>query len=63
MLKRRKLIKILESNGWYLLRHGANHDIYTNDTKVEPIERHTEIPEMLARAILKRNNISDQNIK
>lgn len=29
-MKRRELIKKLEFNGWYLVRNGANHDIYSN---------------------------------
>ena len=29
-MKRKDLIRLLESNGWWLLRNGANHDIYTN---------------------------------
>ena len=53
-MKRRDLIKILENNGWWKLREGANHDIYTNGNKNEPIPRHIEINEMLAKAIIKR---------
>ncbi|MCL2353250.1 MAG: type II toxin-antitoxin system HicA family toxin [Defluviitaleaceae bacterium] len=56
-MKRRDLIKKLEKNGWYLLRHGANHDIYTNGLRNEPIGRHIEIDEKLAKKILKRNGI------
>ncbi len=29
-MKRRDLIKLLEKNGWYYLREGGRHDIYTN---------------------------------
>jgi predicted RNA binding protein YcfA (HicA-like mRNA interferase family) len=57
-MKRRDLIKKLENNGWEFLRNGANHDIYTNGIKNEPIERHNEIDEMLAKKILKRNGIN-----
>lgn len=53
-LKRRDLIKRLEANGWYFLRNGGNHDVYTNGVKQEAVERHNEIPEPLARKILKR---------
>lgn len=56
-LKRRDLVKKLESNGWWLLRQGANHDIYTNGEKNEPIPRHREISEMLAQAIIKRQGL------
>lgn len=56
-MKRKKLIKILTDNGWWLLRYGANHDIYTNGIKCEPIPRHREIDEMLAKAIIKRQRL------
>lgn len=56
-MKRRDLIKLLESNGWYLAREGANHDIYTNGQKSEPIPRHREVSENLAKAIIKRQGL------
>jgi len=56
-MKRRDLVKKLEQNGWRLLRHGGNHDIYAKGKKIEPVSHQREIPEYLARAILKRNSI------
>ena len=56
-MKRRDLIKKLEDNGWYLARHGSKHDIYTNGIKSEAISRQTEIDEVLAKKILRRNGI------
>lgn len=56
-MKRRDLIIKLEENGYYLLRHGSNHDIYTNDEHSEPIARHKEITETTAKAIIKRCNL------
>ena len=56
-MKRKDLIKLLENNGWYLIRNGANHDIYTNDEKMETIPRHREIDETLAKAIIKRQGL------
>ncbi len=44
-MKRRDLIKLLQKNGWHLLREGANHDIYTNGAMMEPVPRHAEINE------------------
>lgn len=52
-MKRRDLVKLLEDNGWYLKRNGSNHDIYTNGIISEPIPRHPEIKEKLAKKILK----------
>lgn len=56
-MKRRDLVKLLERNGWRLLRSGANHDIYTDGTRSEPIPRHTEIKEQLAKSIIRRNGL------
>lgn len=53
-MKRRELIRLLERNGWYLKRNGKEHDIYTNGIESEPIPRHTEIKERLAKAIVKK---------
>lgn len=56
-MKRKDLIKQLEANGWWLMRNGANHDIYTNGQKSEPIPRHSEIKEQLAKSIIRRQGL------
>ena len=40
--------------GWRFLRHGANHDVWTDGQREEAIPRHREVNERLAQAILKR---------
>ncbi|WP_363319092.1 type II toxin-antitoxin system HicA family toxin [Desulfosporosinus sp.] len=57
-MKRRDLVKKLESAGWYLKRHGDEHDIYKHDNPVETknsvqVPRHREINEVTAKQILK----------
>ena len=54
-MKRRDLIAELERLGCNLLRNGAKHDIYHNSKngKSEPVPRHREINELLAKKILK----------
>jgi len=56
-MKPKDLIKYLIKNGWWLFRNGANHDIYTNGINSEPIPRHREVDEKLAKAIIKRNGL------
>lgn len=56
-MKRNDLIKKLIKNGFILARNGSNHDIYKRGNVTEPVPRHNEIPENLAKSILKRNNI------
>ena len=53
-MKRRELVKMLEKNGWYIKRNGANHDIYTDGDRMEPIPRHPDINERLARNIIEK---------
>lgn len=53
-MKRRDLVKLLEKNGFYLKRHGGDHDIYFNGKLKESIPRHNEINEMLANKIIKK---------
>lgn len=56
-MKRRDLIKLLEKNGWSLLKSGSGHDIYFKNEKKEAIPRHKEIAEQLAKAIIKRQGL------
>lgn len=56
-MKRRDLIKLLEANGWKLVRRGAEHDIYQKGSQIEAIPRHREITENLARAIIRRRGL------
>jgi len=55
-MKRRDLISDLEKAGCVLIRHGGNHDWYQNQkTKIsQPIPRHREIKEYLAKYIIKQ---------
>jgi predicted RNA binding protein YcfA (HicA-like mRNA interferase family) len=63
-LKRKKLIKTIKANGCVFVRHGGNHDWYKNphSGKSQPIPRHTEIEDSLAKRIIKRlsENVQQQ---
>lgn len=54
-MKRTDLIRALEEMGCVLIRHGGRHDWYHNPaTKVsQPVPRHREIKETLAKHIIK----------
>ena len=56
-MKRADLEKLLRKNGWRPIRHGGNHDIWTNGRDHETIPRHAEISENLAKAIIKRRGL------
>ena len=54
-MKRKDLIKRLTDKGCILERHGSQHDLYKNPAtgKKQPIPRHNEIDENLAKHIIK----------
>ncbi|OGW47324.1 MAG: addiction module toxin, HicA family [Nitrospirae bacterium RBG_13_41_22] len=54
-MKRKELIKRITSAGCLLIRHGHRHDLYINHKtgKKQPVPRHNEIDENLARHIIK----------
>jgi predicted RNA binding protein YcfA (HicA-like mRNA interferase family) len=54
-MKREDLIRQITREGCYLLRHGSRHDIYINPSTglKQPVPRHSEIDEHLARHIKK----------
>lgn len=53
-VKRRDLIRYLENNGFYLLREGGNHSIYTNQEKTIPIKRHKIFDRITTNQICKQ---------
>ena len=55
-MKRADLVRKLEEAGCELIRHGGNHDWYRNSKTgvAQPIPRHREVNEILAKNILKK---------
>ncbi|NGX49494.1 MAG: hypothetical protein K940chlam5_01092 [Candidatus Anoxychlamydiales bacterium] len=53
-MKKKQLEKTLKKYNWELARHGSNHDIWTNGEICEPVPRHREINELLAKKILNK---------
>lgn len=56
-MKRRDLIRLLEQNGWTLARTNGGHDIYAKGTEREPVPRHREVAESLAKSIIRRRGL------
>jgi predicted RNA binding protein YcfA (HicA-like mRNA interferase family) len=54
-VKRTELIRTIEGFGCLLVRHGGKHDWYRNPNTraVQPVPRHREIKDTLARHIIK----------
>ena len=55
-MKRNDLVRKLEQSGCVFIRHGGKHDWYQNpNTGIsQPVPRHREINETLAKHILKK---------
>lgn len=53
-VKRRDLIKYFEENGFYSLREGSKHTIFTNGTKTVPVKRHRTIDRITANELCKQ---------
>jgi mRNA interferase HicA len=55
-MKRIDLIRTLEESGCVLIRHGGKHDWYPNPKTgiSQPVPRHREIKEFLAKHIQKK---------
>jgi mRNA interferase HicA len=55
-MKRIDLVRRLEQAGCLLIRHGGRHDWYQNPQTgaSQPIHRHREIKEFLAKHILRK---------
>lgn len=56
-VKRRDLIRYFEENGYYLLREGGNHSIYTNQNKTIPIKRHRTLDRITANELCKQADL------
>jgi mRNA interferase HicA len=54
IVRRRELESQLRELGWVFLRHGGNHDVWTDGERLEYVPRHVEINENLARKILRK---------
>ena len=61
-MKRGALLRHLRKHGCYLKREGTSHSLWSNPQTghVEAVPRHTEIPNLLVRKILR--NLSIPNI-
>lgn len=57
-VKRIDLVRYLEERGFYLLREGANHSIYTDGTKVVPIKRHRQFDRITANELCKQAGLT-----
>ena len=53
-VKRRDLIQYFEAKGFYKLREGSNHTIYTNNVKTIPIKRHRTFDRITANELCKQ---------
>lgn len=60
-MKREELLKHLRLNVCYLKREGRSHSLWCNPQSghIEAIQRHTEIPNKLAKKIYKALSVAE----
>ncbi len=56
-VKWQDLIRYLEENGFYLLREGGKHSVYTNNIKTIPVKRHRQFDRITSNEICKQAGI------
>ncbi len=63
-IKRQDLIDYLKSNGFYMLREGRKHSIYTKGVKTLPVKRHRTLDRVTAIQYVSRLalNLSFNNL-
>lgn len=54
MVKRRLVEKRFIDNGWFFVRHGGNHDIWSNGIKKTQLPRHPKFSDMLYKALIQK---------
>ena len=52
-VKKHGLENRLKALGWWLLREGGNHEVWTNGKETNLVPRHREIKEHLAKSIIR----------
>ena len=52
-MKKVDLCRKLAECGWFLLRQGGDHEVWSNGVKKTSVPRHREINELTAKGILK----------
>ena len=56
-MKQKDLMNLFKRTGWWLVRLGSNHMVFTNGSEIETVPRHKEVNELLAKAIIKRRGL------
>ena len=53
-VKRADVVRLLERNGFRLIREGRNHSIYSNGEKTVPVKRHSRFDRITANELCKQ---------
>jgi len=59
-VKRRDLVRYLEANGFYLLREGRKHSIYTDGVKIIPVKRHRTLDRITANELCRQAGLAPE---
>ena len=59
-VKRRELIQYLEENGYWLLREGGQHSIYTDGATAVPVKRHKDLDRIAVKVETSPDRVKEQ---
>ncbi|MDU1505817.1 MULTISPECIES: type II toxin-antitoxin system HicA family toxin [Limosilactobacillus] len=57
LVRRRDVEKRFKLNGWFFVRHGGNHDIWSNGKVKTQLPRHPKISDRLYNSLIKKFNL------
>ena len=56
-VKRKDIVRLLEANGFRLIREGGNHSVFSNGEKMVPVKRHNQFDRITANELCKQAGI------
>ncbi len=57
MVHRHTVVKKFKKNGWYFVRHGGKHDIWSNGKIKTQLPRHRKFSDRLFDSLIKKYNL------
>ena len=61
LVKKRDVERLLKHNGWWKLREGGNHEIWTDGKRMTQVVRHGEMNELtVKKGIIKKFGLKER---
>ena len=60
-VKRKDIVRLLEANGFRLIREGGNHSVYSDGEKMVPVKRHNRFDESRQMSCANRLELANRS--